>query len=125
VSDFVAGRASSTVPPSSYRPGLVAADVAEVLDATGLALASRLREALASFGRELRGYVTDAAVVIGVESRTSSPVRVPRDRDTLACPDLDGLYPCGEGAGHAGGITSSAVDGMRVARQIVLEQRGR
>ena len=115
--DFVRGRASSTLPASSYQPGLTATDIGEVLDATGLPLARRLREALPVFDRQLRGYLTEEAVLVGVESRTSSPVRVPRD-EQLQSPDLAGLYPCGEGAGYAGGIVSAALDGMRVARAI-------
>ncbi|HEY0481682.1 MAG TPA: NAD(P)/FAD-dependent oxidoreductase [Kofleriaceae bacterium] len=118
VTDFLRGRASSTVPATSYQPGLAAGDIAAVLDTTGLPLAARLREALAAFDRQMRGYVTDDAVLVGVESRTSSPVRVPRDRDRLDSPDLAGLYPCGEGAGYAGGIVSAALDGVRVARAI-------
>ncbi|HEY4242946.1 MAG TPA: NAD(P)/FAD-dependent oxidoreductase [Kofleriaceae bacterium] len=117
--DFVAGRASSTVPATSYQPGLLGTDIGEVLDATGLPLAARLREALQAFDRQLRGYLTAEAVLVGVESRTSSPVRVPRDPSTLASPDLAGLYPCAEGAGYAGGIVSAALDGVRVARAIL------
>jgi hypothetical protein len=67
----------------------------------------------------MRGYLTEDAVLVGVESRTSSPVRVPRDAQTLVSPDVAGLYPCGEGAGYAGGIVSAALDGMRVARAIM------
>src|SRR5439155_11316295 len=89
--DFVRGRASSTVPATSYQPGLAAGDVGAVLDATGLPLAARLREALTAFDRQMRGYLTDDAVLVGVESRTSSPVRIPRDPDRLASPDLAGL----------------------------------
>ncbi len=117
--DFVARRGSSTVPKASYVPGLTATDVAEVLDASGLDLSGRLRRALGAFERRLRGYVTQDAVLIGVESRTSSPVRVPRDSETLQSPDVAGLYPAGEGAGYAGGIVSAAVDGIRVARAIL------
>jgi uncharacterized FAD-dependent dehydrogenase len=117
--DFVRGRGSSIVPRSSYQPGLAAGDLGAVLDTTGLPLASRLREALAAFDRQMRGYLTEDAVLIGVESRTSSPVRVPRDAERLVAPGLAGLYPCGEGAGYAGGIVSAALDGMRVARAIV------
>jgi uncharacterized FAD-dependent dehydrogenase len=116
--DFVRGRGSSSVPHSSYEPGLAAGDVAEVLAATGLPLAERLREALGVFDGQIRGYVSEDAVLVGVESRTSSPVRVPRDASTLESPALPGLYPCGEGAGYAGGIVSAALDGMRVARAI-------
>ena len=116
--DFVRGRGSTTVPASSYEPGLTAGDVAEVLAASGLDLAPRLREALRGFDRQMRGYLTDEAVLVGVESRTSSPVRVPRDPATLVSPDLAGLYPSAEGAGYAGGIVSAALDGLRVARAI-------
>jgi uncharacterized protein len=116
--DFVARRASSTVPATSYQPGLAAGDVGSVLDATGVPLAARLRDALAAFDRMMRGYLTEDAVLVGVESRTSSPVRVPRDPATLESPDAAGLYPCGEGAGYAGGIVSAALDGVRVARAI-------
>jgi len=117
--DFVRGRGSSTVPASSYEPGLTATDIGAVLDVTRIPLAARLREALAQFDRQMRGYLTDEAVLVGVESRTSSPVRVPRDATSLESPELAGLYPCGEGAGYAGGIVSAALDGMRVARVIV------
>jgi uncharacterized FAD-dependent dehydrogenase len=116
--DFVRGRPSSTVPATSYQPGLAATDIGAVLDSTGLPIASRLREALAAFDRQMRGYLTEDAVLVGVESRTSSPVRVPRDPGRLESPDLAGLYPCAEGAGYAGGIVSAALDGMRVARAI-------
>jgi hypothetical protein len=119
VTDFIARRASSTLPPSSYQPGLAASDVGELLDATGLPLAARLREALPVFDRQMHGYITADAVLVGVESRTSSPVRVPRDPERLASVDLPGLYPCGEGAGYAGGIVSAALDGIRVARAII------
>jgi uncharacterized FAD-dependent dehydrogenase len=117
-SDFVAGRASSTVPGSSYQPGLAAGNVGDVLDVVGLGLADRIRHALRVFDKKMRGYVTDEAVLIGVESRTSSPVRVPRDPESLTSPDLHGLYPCGEGAGYAGGIMSAAMDGMKVGRAV-------
>jgi len=117
--DFVRGRGSSTVPASSYEPGLTASDIGAVLDVTKIPLAARLREALTQFDRQMRGYLTDEAVLVGVESRTSSPVRVPRDATSLESPELAGLYPCGEGAGYAGGIVSAALDGMRVARVIV------
>lgn len=118
VTDFLAGRASSTLPTSSYVPGLASADLTELLDATRLPVADRLRAALSRFDRSMRGYVTDEAVLVGVESRTSSPVRVPRDPVSLESPDLACLYPCGEGAGYAGGIMSAALDGMRVARAL-------
>jgi uncharacterized FAD-dependent dehydrogenase len=118
VTDFVRGKGSTTVPDSSYQPGLAAGDLAEVLAATGLPLAARLRDGLRSFDRQMRGFLSEDAVLVGVESRTSSPVRVPRDPATLVSPDLDGLYPAGEGAGYAGGIVSAALDGLRIARAI-------
>jgi hypothetical protein len=121
--DFVHARGSSSVPQTSYRPGLTAGNLADVLDASGLKLAERIRIALRAFDRRLRGYLTDEAVLIGVESRTSSPVRVARDPESLQSPDVRGLYPCGEGAGYAGGIVSAAVDGMRVARKVVERHR--
>ncbi len=116
--DFVNGQSSSTTPASSYLPGLTPANVREVLDAGGLPLAERLASALAEFDRRMRGYLTEEAVLVGVESRSSSPVRVVRDDRSLESPSLAGLYPCGEGAGYAGGIVSAAVDGARVAEVI-------
>jgi uncharacterized FAD-dependent dehydrogenase len=117
-SDFSRSRTSSTLPDTSYIPGLTSADVAEVLDAGGVPLAARLRAALRIFDRRLRGYLSEEAVLVGVESRTSAPVRVPRDPESLESLDLAGLYPAGEGAGYAGGIVSAALDGMRIARAL-------
>ena len=114
----MAGRGSTTVPNTSYQPGLEAANVGDVLDLVGLGLADRMRRALKVFEKRMRGYASEEAVLVGVESRTSSPVRVPRDRESLTSPDLDGLYPCGEGAGYAGGIMSAAMDGIGVARAV-------
>ena len=81
-------------------------------------MSSRLREAISVFDKRMRGYLTNEAVVVGVESRTSTPVRIPRDRDTLQHPEVKGLYPTGEGAGFAGGIISAALDGERIAEAI-------
>jgi uncharacterized protein len=117
--DFMAKRASSTLPASSYIPGLIGSDIGAVLDSVGVALSGRLRAALSRFARSMPGYVSDEAVLIGVESRTSSPVRVPRDAQTLVSTDIDGLYPAGEGGGYAGGIVSAALDGMRIAEALV------
>ena len=122
VSDFLAGRASSTLPDTSYLPGLNATDVGAVLDASGLDLRSRLQRALRAFDRRLRGYVTEEAILVGVESRTSSPVRIPRDPNTLQAPGFAGLFPTGEGAGYAGGIMSAAMDGARVAQAILASR---
>jgi len=125
VSDFVARKASSHALTSSYEPGLTPTDLAEVLDAAGVPLAKRLRRALEVFGKSMRGYVSDDAVLVGVESRTSSPVRVPRDPETLESPDMPGMYPAGEGGGYAGGIVSAALDGLRVARAIAQARGAR
>ena len=121
LTDFLAGRSSADVPRSSYVPGLTAGNLADVLDSTDLPIAARLREGLTAFGRRMRGFVSEEAVLVGVESRTSCPVRVPRDPASLQSPHLAGLYPCGEGAGYAGGIVSAALDGIRVARAIARE----
>lgn len=110
--DFIARRASADLPPCSYQPGIVTSMLDEVLPRD---TARRLREGLKAFGAKMRGYRTNEAVLVAVESRTSSPVRIPRDPATLQHPDLAGLYPCGEGAGHAGGIVSAAMDGIRCA----------
>ncbi len=116
--DFVRSKPSTTVPNTSYQPGLTPSEVGEVLDSTGLPLAARLREALLAFETQMRGFLTEEAVLVGVESRTSSPVRVPRDPIRLESPELANLFPSGEGAGFAGGIVSAALDGIRVARAI-------
>jgi uncharacterized FAD-dependent dehydrogenase len=110
--DLIQGRLSTDLPACSYPPGIVPWRVDELLPA---AIATRLREGLKAFGKKMPGYRTNEAVVVAVESRTSSPVRIPRDRETLEHVELRGLFPCGEGAGYAGGIVSAAMDGQRVA----------
>ena len=112
VSDFVAGRKSSSLPRTSYIPGLVSSRLDKWMPDF---MASALRKGIASFDRKMRGYVTPDAIVVGVEARTSTPVRIPRDGETLMHPELKGLFPAGEGAGYAGGIVSAALDGERVA----------
>ncbi len=112
LTDFVAGRESATLPAASYKPGLTPAPLHELLPP---ALSERLQAGLKNFGRSMRGYMTEEAVLVGVESRTSSPVRVPRNPDTLEHPTVQRLFPCGEGAGFAGGIVSAALDGIRAA----------
>lgn len=119
--DFVERRASADVPDTSYVPGTVPADLASVLDTAGLALADRLRRALVEFNQSMHGYLTNDAALVGVESRTSSPVRVPRHPETLESPDLPGLFPAGEGAGYAGGIVSAALDGIRIAARVAAK----
>jgi hypothetical protein len=118
--DFVRGHASSTLPRSSYIPGLTAGNVADVLDVAGLPFAERIRGALRVFDRRLRGYLTEEAVLVGVESRTSSPVRIPRHPESLESTDIPGLFPAGEGGGYAGGIMSAAMDGVRIAERLTV-----
>lgn len=112
MADFVAGKNSQNLPVSSYHPGLVEAPLHEKLPRN---IRFRLQEAFKMIDRKARGYLTNEAVIVGVESRTSSPVRIPRNEDTLEHIKIKGLYPCGEGAGYAGGIVSSAMDGERCA----------
>lgn len=116
LTDFADGRASSAVGPSSYLPGTTPSEIGALLPEV---VASRLREGFRAFGRSMRGYLTDQAVVHAPESRSSSPVRIPRDRDSWQHPQAPGLYPVGEGAGYAGGIVSAAVDGMRCVEALV------
>ena len=115
VADFVAGRKSASLPKSSYVPGIVESRLDEWLPQF---MATRLREAISIFDKRMRGYLTNEAVVVGVESRTSTPVRIPRDRSTLQHPEVVGLYPTGEGAGFAGGIISAALDGEHIAEKV-------
>lgn len=115
MTDFVRGKVSATLPECSYIPGVKSVNLREVLPA---AVHSRLGEAFKAFGKKIRGYYTDDAILVATESRTSSPVRIPRDATTLMHPQVAGLYPCGEGAGYAGGIVSAAMDGERVAEAI-------
>lgn len=114
--DFVEGRVSSSLPTTSYQPGLVSTDLKEVLPSF---IYQSLRTAFREFGKKMKGYYTNDAHVVGVESRTSSPVKVPRDSDTLEHLQVRGLFPCGEGAGYAGGIVSAAMDGERCAEAAV------
>ena len=115
VADFVAGRNSASLPPCSYVPGIVPSQLDKWMPEF---IADRLREAIRIFDRRMRGYLTNEAVVVGVESRTSTPVRIPRDKDSLTHPQIAALYPAGEGAGYAGGIISAALDGERIAEAI-------
>lgn len=123
LTDFIAGRASTTLSASSYLPGLTATDLNEVLDSAHSGLSDRLRKGLQGFARKLRGYVSEEAVVVGVESRTSAPLRVVRDETTWEARGLAGLFVAGEGAGYAGGIVSAAVDGLRAAEQVAERVR--
>ena len=112
LTDFLEGRDSADLPGTSYFPGIVPARIDSLLPGW---IAGRLKRGLSIFGRRMRGYNTREAILVGFETRTSSPVRVPRDAATLQHPEVPGLLPCGEGAGYAGGIVSAAIDGMRCA----------
>ena len=123
VGDFIAGRASTAlgeVEPS-YTPGIKLTDLAPLLPADCIAA---MREALPVFGRQIRGFDRDDAVLTGIESRTSSPLRITRDADTLQSLNVRGLYPGGEGAGYAGGILSAGVDGIKLAEAVALSIHG-
>lgn len=114
--DFVSGKDSKNVPPSSYLPGLYEARLDRMLPPF---IAGRLQKGFLDFGCKAKGFLTNQAILIGLESRTSSPVRIPRDKETLCHTEIKGLYPAGEGAGYAGGIVSAAIDGMRCAEKII------
>ena len=115
LTDFVNQKTSSSLPTSSYQPGITSADINEVLPGF---ISARLRGGFSAFGRKMKGYLTSEAVVHATESRSSSPVRIPRDPETLEHPQVKGLYPCGEGGGYAGGIVSAALDGAKVAQAV-------
>ena len=121
LTDFVQRKVSSDLPATSYIPGLHAAALHELLPAS---IYTKLQEGVEAFGRKMKGYYTAEANVIGTESRTSSPVRIPRDRNTYQHPEAASLFPCGEGAGFAGGILSAAMDGQNVARAVAAKVRG-
>ncbi|NDC41981.1 MAG: FAD-binding protein, partial [Chitinophagia bacterium] len=116
LADFTEGHVSATLPDCSYQPGLLSCNLSDVLPAP---VDAALKKAVVTFGRKMKGYFTNEAVVVATESRTSSPVRIPRDADTLMHPQVDGLFPCAEGAGYAGGIVSAAMDGERCATMAV------
>jgi uncharacterized protein len=113
--DFIQGKISASLPKTSYIPGVYAAPVHQILPS---GISKRLREGMTQFGKMMRGYLTEETNVIGTESRTSSPIKIPRDKETYMHPIIKGLFPCGEGAGYAGGIISAAVDGQNVAKAV-------
>lgn len=117
--DFCENKMSSSLPKCSYLPGINSALLKNVLPGF---IHERLQTAFKEFGKKMRGYYTNDAVVVATESRTSSPVRIPRNAETLQHPQVKNLYPCGEGAGYAGGIVSAAMDGEKVALAIVQTQ---
>jgi uncharacterized protein len=115
LTDFVGGKISSDLPACSYGPGVQSADITSIFPSD---ISRSLQQAFSAFGNKMKGYFTQEAIIVATESRTSSPVRIPRNEETLNHPELNNLYPCGEGAGYAGGIMSAAMDGERVAEKI-------
>ncbi len=113
--DFVQGKVSSDLPDTSYAPGITSVDLKEVLPDF---IHQSLKNGFKAFDKSMKGYLTNEAVVHAPETRTSSPVRIPRDRKTLEHIRIKGLFPCGEGAGYAGGIISAAIDGEKVAAAV-------
>ena len=118
MADFVKRRLSYDLPQTSYSPGLISSPLHFWLPE---GVGSRLRKAFEIFGQQAHGFLTNEAVMIAVETRTSSPVRILRDKETLQHISVRGLYPCGEGAGYAGGIVSAAIDGERCAECLAGE----
>jgi uncharacterized FAD-dependent dehydrogenase len=117
IPDYLQGRLKKKPGKTTYRPGLAHADLNSLFPAK---LTAALKEALKKFDRKMRGFASDQGMLIGIESRTSTPLRITRGED-LHCVSLRGLYPSGEGCGYAGGIVSSAIDGLRIADQIAAE----
>lgn len=115
--DFSNGKLSADLPETSYKPGIASVELGSVLPGF---IYRTLQKGFQEFGKSMRGYYTNEAVVHATESRTSSPVRIPRDRESLEHIHIKGLYPCGEGAGYAGGIVSAAIDGEKCAEKAVL-----
>ncbi len=116
LTDFLQGKYSSQLPTTSYRPGVTSSAIHEWFPSL---LTQRLKKGLLYFGDRAKGFITEQAVLLGVETRTSSPIRIPRDSKRLEHVQIAGLYPCGEGAGYAGGIVSAAMDGERCANCIL------
>jgi hypothetical protein len=115
--DFCENRVSSSLPACSYLPGVFSTSLKEALP---LFIYKNLQQAFRQFGKKMNGYFTNEAIIVATESRTSSPVRIPRDPETLQHVQIKNLFPCGEGAGYAGGIVSAAMDGERAASKISL-----
>jgi hypothetical protein len=115
MTDFTQNKLSSFMPECSYIPGVNSSLLSEVLPNN---IYDSLSKAFVEFGKKMKGYYTEEALVVATESRTSSPVRIPRDKDTLQHIRIQNLYPCAEGAGYAGGIVSAAMDGMKIAEKI-------
>ncbi|MDE7412972.1 MAG: FAD-binding protein [Muribaculaceae bacterium] len=111
--DFIEGRKSVSLPKTSYAPGIHSDDFSSLLPPF---ISERLKDGFRQFGKKRKGFLTNDAILVGLESRTSSPVRLPRDRDTYEHVEIENLYPVGEGAGYAGGIVSAAIDGMNAVK---------
>lgn len=118
MTDFVKGVVSQTLPDCSYLPGTNSAQLNSILP---IEIYAAMRKGFEAFGKKMKGYFTEEAIVLATESRTSSPVRIPRNSDDLQHTQIKGLFPCGEGAGYAGGIISAAMDGERVAEAVALQ----
>ena len=115
LTDFMQGKKSVDLPKTSYQPGVVSVDLTELFPDF---ITVRLQKAFKEFGKKMNGFVTSDAVLMAPESRTSSPVSIPRDKESFQHVQIRGLYPCGEGAGYAGGIVSAAIDGMKCVEKI-------
>ncbi|MFU8802666.1 MAG: NAD(P)/FAD-dependent oxidoreductase, partial [Bradymonadaceae bacterium] len=116
LTDFKAGQATKEVRKTTYKPGIAAADLSSTYPPFVI---EALQKALSGFERKMKGFLTEDAILIGVETRTSAPVQIGRHDDTLESLSMDRLYPCGEGAGYGGGIVSAAIDGLRIAERIL------
>ena len=112
VTDFLSEKVSASLPETSYFPGLTSSPLHEIMPKF---ISTRMQTGLRKFGKGMKGYITEEAGLLGFETRTSSPLRIPRNESDLQHPEIAGLYPCGEGAGYAGGIISAALDGMKCA----------
>ncbi len=120
VPDFLAGKLSASLPKTSYFPGITSSRLDEVMPSF---IVKRMQTGLRKFGKGMHGYITEEANLIGFETRTSSPVRIPRDENSLQHPEVKSLYPCAEGAGYAGGIVSAALDGLKCAEAACSQAR--
>jgi hypothetical protein len=115
MTDFVNNKTSSSLPENSYLRGVKSTNLRTVLPSF---VADSLKLAMVAFGKKMKGYYTEDAIIVAPESRTSSPIRIPRNSDTLVHPQINNFFPCAEGAGYAGGIVSAAMDGQAVATAI-------
>jgi len=114
--DFVKGKLSATLPVTSYNPGVKSVMLERLLPSF---INNALKQAFVAFDKKMHGFYTNEALLIATESRTSSPVRITRNAETYQHIQVKGLYPCGEGSGYAGGITSSAIDGVNSAKAVI------